>query len=404
MSLLVRVWLLLGTCLVLACGDRVTVNAVDKGAQSESCRSRNDCADGLRCIDMVCTAGAPIADDNTPTGAMDASVPLKTRSELGESCQKRADCAPPLACLGNTCLDEPRMDAGTKLVTSTRGRRGESCEATNDCELGLSCIGSRCLESDFALDFVPKQCFRVQCATSDDCCDDFKPTSYTEEQCDTMRDNCVNADGGVYPPPGPPIGVSSNDCTSWTNFCNCRLECQEEQCVNRTGALCLVDGQCLSGPRKCEDSRCVVCSSDSDCTSSVLPYCQNNQCTQCKADDDCPGSATRCVAGSCQAGCSQNEHCGQLEACQDGECVHVGCASDRQCYFLTGDDRSKCVEGGCQTPCENDAECVGDFQICDQSVCVFAGCETDEECRAALKIQNLSSTSLDRAVCREPAE
>jgi hypothetical protein len=398
---LIRIGAVVLSCLmVLGCGDKVTVNETEKGGELESCRSRNDCQTGLMCIDMVCARSAPVGGAAGAAGS-DATMMSRTRSEVGESCETRADCVPPLVCIENTCLTGFAQDAAVE-TTLSRGKRGETCEAANDCEQGLACIGSRCLESDFNLTFAPKQCYRVQCAASTDCCKDWKPAGgYTPAQCDMMKKNCEDAD--VYPPPTiMPPAVTFNDCTSWTNYCRCSFDCVEEQCLVVQGQYCLVDGQCLSGPGNCVDNHCVACTNDDDCLGTLFRFCASNACVACKVDGDCATAGSRCVNNTCQAGCTANEHCGLLEACQAGECVQVGCQTDRQCYFLTGDDRSKCVATKCQTPCASDAQCVDPFHICADGVCAFAGCESDEECRAVLMLQNQSPASLDRAVCRAP--
>jgi len=387
-------------CLIgLGCGDKVTVNKTERGGESESCRSRNDCEVGLLCIDMVCSKGAT---GGAPGGSIgsDAGM-IKTRSELGESCQRRADCVAPLACIDNRCLEGFAPDAAVE-TTLSRGKRGESCQATNDCETGLACISSRCLESDFNIEHIAKQCYRVQCAASTDCCADFKPLGgYTQEQCDTMKTNCETA--GVYPPPTVmPPAVTFNDCTSWVSYCHCALDCVDEQCVTPPGEYCLVGGQCFTGSATCVKNRCAACTTDTECLSTLQPYCVASACVECKGDGDCTSPGSRCVMGTCQAGCTANEHCGLLQECKAGECVDVGCSSDRQCYFLTGDDRSRCVNTKCETPCASDAECVGAFQICADGVCAFAGCNTDEECRAVLGLADEFPMSLDRAVCRAP--
>jgi hypothetical protein len=384
----------------VGCGDKVTVNETQRGLSGESCRSRNDCEEGLMCIDMVCTMGAP-SSGSGGAPARDAGTPIRTRSELGESCQTSADCVAPLVCIENTCLTGFAGDASVEAAPP-HGKRGESCEASNDCEQGLACIGSRCLESDFDLDYVPKQCYRVQCATSADCCADFRPLGgYTQDQCDTMRTNCEDA--ATYPPPAVmPPAITSNDCDYWVSYCRCQYECVEEQCLMPLGQYCLVDGQCYTGPGSCVDNRCVECTTNTDCLSTLYPFCSHNACVQCMDDGDCTTAGSRCVSGTCQSGCTANEQCGLLQTCQAGECVDTGCTSDRQCYFLTGDDRSRCVETKCQTPCENDAECLDPFAICADGVCAFAGCDNDEECRAVLGLANQSPLSLDRAVCRAP--
>jgi hypothetical protein len=383
---------------VSGCGDKVTVNEVERGAEGESCRSRNDCQDGLMCLDMICRRGTPSPGPSDPS--MDAGT-IKTRSELGESCQTRADCLAPLACIENTCLMGFAPDAGVDTAPS-HGKRGESCQASNDCDQGLSCIGSRCLESDFDLDFIPKQCYRVQCAASEDCCTNFKPVGFTQAQCDTMKSNCESA--GVYPPPSVmPPAVTFNDCATWIQSCRCSMDCLEEQCLIIPGQFCLVDGQCTGGLGSCVNNRCVACKINNDCASTLLPYCTSNMCVQCKLDEHCTTTGSRCVAGTCQPGCTANEHCGLLQVCEAGECIDSGCTSDRQCYFLTGDDRSRCVNKKCQTPCAADAECTDKFHICSEGVCKFAGCDNDEECRAVLMLQSQPAMSLDRAVCRLPA-
>lgn len=390
-----RLWVL--ACLAcLGCGDKVTVNETQRGVEGESCRARNDCQDGLMCLDMVCSrpAASPAPGQQGP----DAGV-IKTRSELGESCQTRADCLPPLVCIENTCLTGLPPDAAVE-ATPPHGKRGESCEASNDCDQGLACIGGRCLESDFDLDFIPKQCYRVQCAESADCCADFKPLGgYTLQQCDMMKQNCE--DSATYPPAMPP-GITPNDCFYWVNYCRCAFDCVEEQCLTVAGEYCLVDGQCTTGPAMCVGNHCVACTRDTDCLSTLQPYCSNNSCVQCKADGDCTTPGSRCVSGLCQSGCTANENCGLMQACQAGECIDVGCSSDRQCYFLTGDDRSRCVSTKCQTPCAADAECSDPFHICANGVCEFAGCDNDEECRAVLGLAMQPAMSLDRAVCRAP--
>ena len=299
---------MLAGLVVSGCGDKVTVNETQRGGKNESCRSRNDCEEGLLCIDMVCTKSSGAGGSGSD--GKDAGVLMTTtRSALGESCLTRADCVAPLVCIDNTCLEGFATDAAVE-TTPPRGKRGESCEATNDCEQGLSCIGSRCLESDFDIEFLPKQCYRVQCADDADCCEDWKPGGgYTQAQCDMMKDNCESA--GVYPPPSViPPAVTTNDCTYWVAYCRCSYGCNEEQCTVDTGQYCLVDGQCTTGPATCVDHRCVDCTDDVDCLSSLYPFCSgDNTCVQCKDDGDCTTPGARCVAGTCQAGCTANENC-----------------------------------------------------------------------------------------------
>lgn len=380
--------------LAFGCGDRVTVNDVKKGGALESCRSRNDCADGLMCIDTVCQksdSSAVVIDGGA------SAVVTTLRGNAGESCQRRADCIAGLACVQQVCV-EMDADAGQSEPV-IRGKRGESCTASNDCENGLACIDAHCREHSSLLPFSPKECSVVQCADTAGCCANFKPTNnLSEADCTKMKENCLTS-GQLG---GPDGGVTADDCRLYTLSCRCATSCEDEQCVADQGQHCLVDRQCFSGANKCVNERCAQCVSDADCTvnpGSLRPYCSDNSCIECKAEDDC-SIGQSCVAGSCLSGCVRDEQCGLLEACKAGECVHTGCISDRECFFLTGDDRATCTDTACLVPCEFDSECLGAFQVCADRQCKFVGCESDTECRAALQLQHRPLNALDRAVCR----
>src|SRR5690349_10817941 len=57
-----------------------------------------------------------------------------------------------------------------KIEPETRGKRGKSCLARNDCAAGLACINGICAKNEFNISVTAKQCTRVECDTTDDCC------------------------------------------------------------------------------------------------------------------------------------------------------------------------------------------------------------------------------------------
>lgn len=248
-----------------------------------------------------------------------------------------------VACSSN----DPKLTAPAQ-----QGGRGESCQARNDCRDGLACVANVCSQNDFPITVTAKQCDLIQCATKDDCCKTFTPSS----TCDTYQQGCSAGDQ-VY-------------CGYVQQYCTCQMDCRENRCVSVNS-----------------------CSTDADCFGGV---CVNGACVDCRADTDC-SSNFKCVSGTCKAGCTKNEECNLLETCDGGQCVKSGCQSDRECIGFSGNKMAKCVDKKCAVPCENDAEC-GRFEVCESGSCVFIGCETNDECRYLT--ENFTPNSNVTAVCR----
>ena len=251
------------------------------------------------CIDNVCARGAAAPAAGQGGAGGDSTGAIKTRSELGESCQTRADCLAPLVCIENTCLTGFAPDASVE-TTLSRGKRGETCEAANDCEQGLACIGSRCLESDFDLMFVPKQCYRVQCATG-------MPTAARTGSPRRLHAGAVRHDeeqlrgsGCVSAAERHPSGGNLQRLLSWVKYCRCSFDCVEEQCAPVQGQYCLVDGQCTTGPGNCVNNRCVACTEDLDCATSIFRFCSRTLACSARATATVPRPGSRCVTGTCQ--------------------------------------------------------------------------------------------------------
>ena len=276
-------------------------------------------------------------ESSVPTGA------------LGESCVARRDCNAGLACIGNVCVDG-------KDPTSGLGSLGESCRAKNDCAPGLACIANVCQKGSISLTPSDKHCEKIECATKDDCCEDFVPSP----GCDKYKQDC---------------DADPTYCATYRTFCECNRGCENALCVNT--------------PPGCKDSK--------ECTSFATPFCVAGTCRECAQHGDCTGEKDRCIAGVCKPPCSVNENCPLLSECRDGECVEVGCKSDKECVFLLKQDGASCSDGVCRAPCTFDAEC-DTFEACRDGACVFVGCDTDAECRAFFDMENEPAGV--RAVCQ----
>lgn len=278
----------------------------------------------------------------------------------------------------------------TKVEPETRGKRGENCQARNDCQTGLACINNICGVNEFSIGVEVKQCDRIECSTTDDCCGD-KPTeaparcNQRETKCVSTFPSCSTAqtctsdsacNGGTCRPAAT-TGTCSGGNASLTGLtCQAVTDCQDRcvaevcsisgltctddtgcsyysaltpvcnkpartcDCANKaydpTDAICS-DPDCVDlCVLRCDDERCVPdlsCKSSTDC-GGTTPYCDDAQCVQCRDDDDCTDGKS-CDQGSCHAPCKHNEECPAFYACNgdSGECEYAGCKSDRECIL-----------------------------------------------------------------------
>ena len=67
-----------------------------------------------------------------------------------------------LPCIG--CDEGPRL-----------GTAGESCRSRNDCGRDLACVRNTCVPGGLGLSATGRECYRVECTESADCCADFVP-------------------------------------------------------------------------------------------------------------------------------------------------------------------------------------------------------------------------------------
>lgn len=350
---------LLALCLwLLACEGEPR-----RGGAGQTCASADDCREGLACVAAVCVSEAD--GGATASGAITSTDDAGGGLQSEGACRARRDCTEGLACLDNRCA---AASVGMQGPSEVRyGGRGESCQAKNDCAPELMCVMNVCRDVDVRLSRTPKACYRVECATKDDCCKNF----VANPNCETYRQNCET----------DPIF-----CNTYRSLCECTQDCMDELCV-------------IAAPG---------CATDAECTSTQTPYCVEGKCRQCNDDSVCSGTGTQCVEGTCLAACTHDENCPALNRCEEGACVRSGCQTDRECAFLTKDALAVCREGKCLVPCQSDADCKTQdpaselsFSVCEAGECVFVGCESDAECRALLDLQ--SQPGNVRAVCREPA-
>jgi hypothetical protein len=169
-----------------------------KGGEGESCTRRDDCSGSLVCIDNRCATPMSAASG----GADGGMAQVDTRGKEGESCTRRADCQSMLACVDQVCVMEASL---TDTPLQVRGERGESCQARNDCREGLACVSGRCRENDYAVTVQAKECFRVECAKTEDCCADFVPST----SCTSYKSLCEGGD--------------TDYCNIYETSCKCQL-------------------------------------------------------------------------------------------------------------------------------------------------------------------------------------
>ncbi len=115
-------------------------------------------------------------------------------------------------------------------------------------------------------------------------------------------------------------------------------------------------------PKSCiSDPRCWTCSSDRDCTNSLLPVCDTvaQRCVECVSD--CRSTATgarfTCVNQHCVVRCSDSSACGQHFKCNvdAGICMTCDVAFDHFC-----DGNRECNPDGLCVDCVSDDRCPGE--------------------------------------------
>lgn len=328
-----------------------------------------------------------------------------------------------------------------KIEPETRGKRGESCLARNDCDSGLACLNGICAKNEFNIDVAVKQCTRVECKETEDCCGG-KSTEAPDkcqgrnEICDSANQrfpNCVTgatctdataADicGAGTCMPGMclgagqvgntcevasdcpantcviPVGETLGTCSLSGATCTSASGCTMPTCSNRTcncinpvydpnDPICF-DEDCTDiCLLRCEDSLCVEdksCKTDSDCLALGLQICDGGRCVECLKKTDCDVDAEEtCEDGFCKKPCKYNEECPLFYACNDGDCVYNGCEDDRDCILAAS--RNVQVDGEGQAAVAGSPDdprlykCLASDSDPDHKTCKIP-CENDGSC------------------------
>ena len=277
--------------------------------------------------------------------------------------------------------------AAQKIVPDTRGKRGETCLARNDCDTGLACLGNICAKNEFNIEVTAKQCTRIECDVTEDCCG----TKATEApvKCDGRNEICepenrllpgcvtttctssATCQGGGVCPMGTCQGGLS------TGACATAGDCPRDTCNLATGSctlsgsVCTTDASCpyytsivscsqrvcncqnpvydptdpiCSDPDcedicllRCQDSLCLEdksCKTDAQCLALGLQICDGGRCVECTKNSECDvENDETCEAGACHKPCKQNEECPLFNDCVKGDCVYRGCSDDRECIL-----------------------------------------------------------------------
>jgi hypothetical protein len=242
-------------------------------------------------------------------------------------------------------------------------QKGQACQVTNDCAAGLACLplgnngGGICVVGEFRVSVTAKECAVIDCETPADCC------STPPATCNTLQQQCANADGGATSP----------ECQTYNAICLCDIQkndCQNNKCVRR----CKENIECSGRDSKCAGGVCVQCASDPDC-----------------------GGDQQCINGSCQAPCKTDGDCAGFNRCLAGRCIESGCQTDRECIAATKNVEATCgTDQKCIVPCSTDLECGNPtaykFFSCIDRQCVYTGCGSDKDCRLFLTGASDAST------------
>jgi len=363
-----------------------------RGKRGENCQARNDCQDGLACLNGIC-------------GINEFSVNVAVKHCDRIECASTADC----------CGDKPtEMPAKCNVRTATCLATFPGCNAAQVCTSDASCggQGGTCRPAAASGTCSGGTLSGLSCTTATDCQDLCVSSicSYSGGAC------AANIDCTYYTSTTPVCTKPSRTCSCANpNYNGSAAICNDPDCTD----LCTL---------RCDDERCVAdrsCKVDAEC-GATTPFCSDGQCVQCTADKDC-GDDKSCNAGVCHARCKHNEECNAFYECNadSGECEYAGCKSDRECILAAGGNQNastttpsgedprllKCLPSEtepahktCKIPCENDGSC-GAQSVCDAGFCKFIGCETNEDCRAYLNLVALAPTPakpyVPTAVCRE---
>lgn len=222
------------------------------GQRGESCRARNDCEEGLACLNNVCV----LNDFNIEATAKSCEIIECTSNddccgeqdgfcdELDQDCRNGNEFA---------CEDFNQFCACNFVCNADN-----LCEPTNTCESDFECGGGSC---------VAGKC--VECGSDEDC--------FGDDRC--IQNSCISPCQG------------NNDCPYFSQ-CNGGT-CQEVGCTTNRECIAFTGNPQAS----CVGSECVVpCQSDAECAGIGDGFggfnflaCVDSRCTYvgCETDEEC---------------------------------------------------------------------------------------------------------------------
>lgn len=388
-----RKWIVLLLPVLWSCG---TEGAGEGGA----CTSGDDCADGLACIQYICTA------ESTPV------IRCMTDGQCGtgKRCLRGTCVADSVECFGNEdCPGLMVCQANTCVSSGTSG-----CTQDDQCGTGKICEAPECVAGCQGPSDCPGQeCVQGRCVAATTTCS-------THTECDDGNDCtvdfCQNTDCANLPKVADGCCGVDADCNDGNPLTTDR--CVDYHCQNMVNAQCQVDGDCDDGNPctrgVCQDESCsfvptedlLCCVTDGDCDDGdpeTTDRCIDNECTyleagSCLLDEDCT-SPNPCKVGLCEEGtcafapslavtcsCYRNNDCAGTKggACilyqPDPNTAKTVCA-DVVGTALPGE--SCVLHGQCLT-----GLCLG---LTTGNVC-FGGCLSNQDCHGQSVCSTLSLT------------
>lgn len=240
-------------CTVLLAGQLSGCSGGDsfrRGIAGESCRARNDCADGLACLREVCI---PAGTDLSVTG----------RACYRVECDGDADCCASFVPDPNCSVYEA------------------DCQADpSDCEaFHALCQCNRACDAELCVDVGPS------------CSDDLECPAFTTPFCVSSRcvqcrehGDCVGENARCVE------GTCKDPCATDEN-CPLLHACEAGVCV---ASGCQTDRECafvLGDDRaRCAEGACFVgCEDNAECDSASFEVCHQGRCTfaGCETDAEC---------------------------------------------------------------------------------------------------------------------
>jgi Cys-rich repeat protein len=245
-----------------------------------------------------------------------------------DACPEGYYCGPQ-----NTCFPNNTIPSGGSCPTN------ESC-ISNKCTLG--------------------KCDPVVCGGNDRLCQ-------SNELCG-INGVCIPlpAKGSVKIGDRCPVVAGNDYCES--GFCSGGT-CTDPPGVSKCNPACITGQYC-----DVKTNTCKTLCNDNNC---VPPKkCNNSTCVDCIEDGDC-SNGKKCAGNGTCVECLTDKHCGSGQLCSGGSCIDSGTVKD--CTITTDCTVGVCTDGKCIVPnntCNFDTNCKED-ETCKAGVCTKTACSPD---------------------------